>query len=117
MHVSTHYTVYNNILKQDEPVEVTPSPPYSPHEKTPEGTSTQTKELTPVPLPPMRPPPQQRPHSTFEAGSAATLPLRPLSTNIDASTGDFIYDKLPETLPRPPKSYSSSAVPLHPAVS
>lgn len=65
----------------------------------------------------MRPPPQ-RPQSTFEIGSAATLPLRPLSTNIDATTGDLIYDKLPETLPRPPKTASSaSAVPLHPVVS
>ncbi|XP_003386861.1 PREDICTED: proline-, glutamic acid- and leucine-rich protein 1-like isoform X1 [Amphimedon queenslandica] len=85
--------------QQDEVVTI----PESPHEKTPFSDS-EPRQLSPAPLPPLRPPPQQRPQSTFEAGSSATLPARPLSASVDYSTGDLIYDKLPETLPRPPKS-------------
>lgn len=73
--------------------------------------------MTPAPLPPLRPPPQQRPHSALEAGSSATLPARPLSTaSVDATTGDFIYDKLPETLPRPPKAKTVTVPPMKPVV-
>jgi hypothetical protein len=60
----------------------------------------------------LRPPPQ-RPQSTLEIGSSATLPLRPLSSNVDMTTGDLIYDKLPETLPRPPKSHPSTVTVSH----
>lgn len=47
----------------------------------------------------------------MEAGSSATLPPRPLSTSVDAE-GEFIYDRLPETLPRrPPKAVPPIFVP------
>lgn len=72
---------------------------------------------------PTRPPPQQRPQSTLVVGSSSTLPSsskRPVSENIDPQNGstseDLIYDRLPVTLPRPPKPPTVS-IPLEPVVS
>lgn len=95
-------------------------PPESPHEKTPSPEAPIQNTEPPVPS---RPPPQQRPQSTLVVGSSSTLPSsskRPVSENIDPqneSKGeDLIYDRLPVTLPRPPKPATVS-IPLEPIVS